>query len=99
MTSLSQGIGQLVSGGEESLANFRRDREPRRHGQAERRHLGKIGALAAEKLGHVGAALGLAGDEGVNPFPFAVSVRLCHQTSGAVFMLPMMPRQETCHSK
>ena len=76
--------------GKEGVANLGRDREPGRHRQSESRHLGKIGALPAQKLGHAGAALGFAGDEGVNPFPFAVGVRLCHQTSDAVFMPPII---------
>jgi len=94
----SQGIGQFVSGSEERLADIRRDRESGGHGKAKRRHLREIGAFAAKQLRHVGAALGIAGDEGVNPFPFAVSVWLCHQTSGAVFMMTMMCFRETCHS-
>ena len=94
----SQRVGQFVSGSEERFANVRRDRESGRHRKPEPRHLREIGTLAAEKFRHAGAALGLAGDEGVNPFPFAVSVWLCHQTSGAVFMLTVMCFRETCHS-
>ena len=33
------------------------------------RHLGEAGALAAEQVAHVGAALRLAAAEGVDPFP------------------------------
>jgi hypothetical protein len=43
------------------------DRETRRHRQAEARHLGQVGALAAQQIAHLGAALGLAIPETVDP--------------------------------
>src|SRR5262249_5101331 len=46
------------------------DGEARRHRQAEISHLGKAGAFAAEKVAHVGAALGLAVAEAVDPLGF-----------------------------
>src|SRR5205085_11846460 len=46
------------------------DGEARRNGQAEICHLGKAGAFAAEEVAHIGAALGLAVAEPVDPFGF-----------------------------
>ena len=47
------------------------DGEARRHRQAEVRHLGEVGALAAEQVFHAGAALRLAAAEDVDPLAFA----------------------------
>ena len=43
------------------------DGEARRHRQPEARHLGQIGALAAEQVAHIGAALGRAAAKAVDP--------------------------------
>src|SRR5947207_2694155 len=52
------------------------DREARRHRQAEARHLGEVGALAAEQVLHVGPALGRAAAKAVDPFgPVAALLR------------------------
>jgi hypothetical protein len=45
----------------------RRDREARRHRQAEIGHLGEPRALAAEEVAHLGAAFGLAVAEAIDP--------------------------------
>ena len=44
------------------------DGEARRHGKAQIAHLGEIGALAAEQVLHLGAALGAAVAKAVDPF-------------------------------
>ncbi len=68
-----------------------RDGEAGRHRQAEIGHLGEIGALAAEQIAHVGAALGLAVAEGEDPFSgLSASVRraawrLCHRLGRGLF--------------
>ena len=48
-------------------AGFRRDGEARRHRQAERRHLGEVGPLAAEQVLHRRIAVGRAPAEAVHP--------------------------------
>ncbi len=48
-------------------ADLGRDREARRHRQAEMAHLGQIGALAAQEIAHVRAPLGLAVAEAIHP--------------------------------
>ena len=50
------------------VADLGRDREARRHGQPEARHLGEIGALAPEQRLHVGAAFRHARAEKIDPF-------------------------------
>ncbi len=49
-------------------ADLRRDRQARRHRQAETAHLGEIGAFAAEEVLHPRLALGRAAAEAVDPF-------------------------------
>ena len=61
---LGIGLAVLIEIG----ADLGGDGEAGRHRQAEMRHLGKAGALAAEKVAHAGAALRLAAAEGVDPF-------------------------------
>ncbi len=58
-------IGLVV--GVEMGAELGRDGEAGRHRQAEVRHLGKVRALAAEQVAHVGRAFGGAVAKGVNP--------------------------------
>ena len=58
-------IGLVV--GVEVGADRGRNREARRHRQAEIGHLGEIGALAAEQVAQAGFALGLAVTEGIDP--------------------------------
>ena len=60
------GIGFVVL--VEIGADFGRDGEAGRHRQAERRHLRQIGALAAEQILHLAAAIGLFRAEGIDPF-------------------------------
>src|SRR5690606_15601345 len=69
------------------------DGEARRNGQAEARHLGEVRPLAAEKVGHAGAALGLAGSEGVDPFGRRVAGWLyrCHYASLTPDVFRRMP--------
>ena len=52
----------------ELCAEFRRDREAWRNGQADVRHLGKVGSFAAKEVAHVRAAFVVAGAKAVNPF-------------------------------
>ena len=59
-------IGAVV--GVEIGADLGGDGEAGRHGQAEARHLGEVGALAAEQLLHRRGAFGLAVAEAVHPF-------------------------------
>ena len=47
---LLQTVGQLAAGGHVGAAGVGRDREARRHRDAERRHLGKADPLATEEL-------------------------------------------------
>ncbi len=49
-------------------ADVGRDREARRHGQPHARHLGEVGALAAEEVLHLGAPVGASASEGVDIF-------------------------------
>ena len=63
---LCQAVGQLAAVAVVGGAHLGGDGETRRHGQAEARHLGQIGALAAQQLLHVGGAIGLAGAEQIN---------------------------------
>ena len=63
---LGVGLAVLVIVG----ADLGGDGEARRNGQAETCHLGKAGAFAAEEVAHIGAALGLAVAEAVDPFAF-----------------------------
>ena len=52
-------IGRVgLAVGVETGADLGRDREARRHRQAEIAHLGQVGALAAEQVAHLGAPLG-----------------------------------------
>ena len=69
-------------------ADFGRDREPGRHGQADIRHLGEVRALSAEQLAHVGAAFRATAAEGQHPlghrtglptFLFAIARRVVHR--------------------
>ena len=48
--SASRPVGQLAAGGHVGAAGVGRDREARRHRDAERRHLGEADPLAAEEL-------------------------------------------------
>ncbi len=59
-------IGAVVGG--EPGADFGRDGEAGGNGEPEARHLGKVGALAAQKLLHLRGAVSLAAAERVNPF-------------------------------
>jgi hypothetical protein len=52
--------------GVEVGAHVRRDREPGRHRQAERRHLRQVGAFPAEQCLHCGVAIRPAAAEGVH---------------------------------
>ena len=52
----------------EGSADFGGDGEAGGNGQADRGHLGEVGALAAEQVAHFGAAFVVAGSEGVDPF-------------------------------
>src|SRR5207237_9373324 len=52
-----QPVGDRVAGRHVRLAGIRGDGEPRRYGQAEARHLGKVRALAAEEVLLVAVAL------------------------------------------
>ena len=49
-------------------ANFRGDGEAGGHREAEVRHLGEVGPLAAKEVAHRRLALGLAVTEGIDPF-------------------------------
>src|SRR5262249_46879590 len=49
-------------------ADVGRDGESRRHRQPEARHFREVGALAAQEVAHLGAPLGLAVAEAVDPF-------------------------------
>ena len=53
----------VVEGG----ADLGGDGEARRHRQADRGHLGEVGALAAEQVAHLRAAFVVAGAEAVHP--------------------------------
>ena len=53
------------------------DGEAGRHRQAEMRHLGKPGALAAEEVAHVGAGFRFAAAEGIDPFARRRRLRRC----------------------
>ena len=64
-------------------AHLGADGEAGWHRQAETRHLGEAGALAAKQIAHVGAALRLAAAEGVDPF--ALGRRLRRRRSGCGF--------------
>ncbi len=55
--SCLQTVGQGAAVGVVGGAHLGGDREPRRHGQAEARHLGEIGTLAAEQILHVSVAV------------------------------------------
>jgi len=59
------GIGPSV--GEIGVADLGGDGEAGRHRQTQGRHLGQIGALAAEQIAHLGAAVRLAAAELVDP--------------------------------
>ncbi len=59
------GIGAVM--GVEVGADLGGDGKARRHGKADRRHLGEIGALAPQKLAHLGAALVQASPEIIDP--------------------------------
>ncbi len=61
-------LGQLAAELVIDRAQLGRDGEARRHGKAEPRHLGEIGALAAQPLTIGGRAVGAAGAEGEHPF-------------------------------
>ena len=61
--SRGQHLARPVIGG----AHLGRDGEPWRHRKTEPRHLGKVGALAAEQVALSGIALGAAGTEGEHP--------------------------------
>ena len=50
-------------------AHSRRDRESRRHRQAQLRHLGEVGALAAQQVLHRGIAIRRAAAERIDPAP------------------------------
>ena len=63
----AQAVGQLAAVGVVGRAHLGGDGEARRHRQAEARHLGEVGALAAQQLLHVGVAVGLAGAEQIDP--------------------------------
>ena len=63
--SSSSGIALVVV--VERGADLGGDGEAGRHRQADRGHLGQVGALAAEQVLHVGAALVVAGAEAVHP--------------------------------
>ena len=52
-------------------ADFRRDREARRHRQAQRGHFGEIGALAAQQVAHFATSFGLLRPEGIDPLRHA----------------------------
>ena len=64
--------------GVEVRAGLGGDGEAGRHRQAERRHLGQVGALAAEQVLHRGVAVGAAAAKGVDPS----SPRFWHRLSG-----------------
>src|SRR5215471_5610366 len=51
----------------EITAHFGRNGETGRNRQAQTRHLGEIGALAAEQIAHLSSALRLAAAEGIDP--------------------------------
>ena len=51
-------LGRLVAGVEVDLAGLGGDREAGRHREPEVGHLGEVGALAAQQVLHVPAALG-----------------------------------------
>ena len=57
-------VGALV--GVVQSTNLGGDRKARGHGQAQARHLGQVGALAAEQILHVGAAFRAAAGEKVD---------------------------------
>ena len=59
-------VGQLAAVGVVVRADLGGDREARRHGQAEVRHLGEVGALAAQQILHLGVAVGRAAAEQID---------------------------------
>ena len=59
-------LGKLAAAVVIDRANLGRDREARRNRNADQAHLGEVGPLAAQKLFHVGAALGRAAAKGIN---------------------------------
>ena len=63
---LLEAVRQLAAVGVVGGADLGGDGEARRHRQAEARHLGEVGALAAQQVLHVGRAVGLAGAEQVD---------------------------------
>jgi hypothetical protein len=63
---LRQVAGQLAAVAVVGGAHLGGDGEARRHGQAEVRHLGEVGALAAQQLLHGGGAVRFAGAEQVD---------------------------------
>ena len=68
-------VGQLAAKLVIDRADLGRDGEAGRHGQAEPRHLGKIGALAAEAVALGGRAVGAAGAEGDRPISARIFAR------------------------
>ena len=62
-----QALGQLAPVRVVGVADLGGDREAGRHGQAQARHLGEVGALAAEQLRHARTAVDIARGEDVNP--------------------------------
>ena len=76
-----EAVGQLAALRVVGVADLGGDGEAGRHGQAEARHLGEIGALAAEQLRHVGTAVDIAGGEGVDPFRLALHRLVRHLAS------------------
>ena len=63
-----EACGQLAAAGVVGGADLGGDREARRNRQAEARHLGEVGALAAQQVAHVGCAVRDAAAEAIDPF-------------------------------
>ena len=62
-------IGRIgLAVGVEPGAHLGRDRKAGRHRQPQIAHLGETGALAAEQVAHLGAALGRAAAKAIDPF-------------------------------
>ena len=85
-------FGILAAVGVKCSANFCRDGETGRHRQAQVRHFGQIGALAAQQVAHFARAFGLAVAERVNPFVHG-------PPPSVVSMLLLLAQRQECDSQ